>query len=85
MNADIDYGAVVNKKYVQDWWIRNGKMDLNEAVSIMANATMVPCINVAYWLAEADGWSQHGKNRVDSISKFYGYEEILNIPENCPW
>lgn len=85
MVVDLNYGAKVNKKFIQDWWKDRGKDDPSSAVGIMACATGVQCINVAYWIAEIEGWPEFLKKSVDSLVKFYGYTEIINKPEGCPW
>jgi hypothetical protein len=45
----------------------------------------VPCIVVLYWCGEVSGWPDYLKKSLDVQIKFYGYKEILNKPEGCPW
>lgn len=82
---DLNYGATINKKLVQDWWKHKGKDDPRSAVAIMANATNVQCINIAFWIAEIENYPEWLKKSVDNLIKFYGYTEIINKPEGCPW
>ena len=85
MIADLTYGADKNKELVQRWWKDKGKRDPVSAVSIMANSTTVPCINIAYWIAEVEGYPEWLKKSVDSLMEFYRYSEVINKPEGCPW
>lgn len=85
MIVDLNYGATVNKKFIQDWWRQRGKDDPDSAIGIMANATTVQCINVAFWIGEIEDYPDWLKKSVDSLIKFYGYTEIINKPEGCPW
>lgn len=85
MRVDLDYGAKMNKKFVQDWWKSKGKNDPDIAVSIMAIALNVQCINVAFWIAEVEDYPDWLKKSVDSLIKFYGYTKIINKPKECPW
>ena len=44
-----------------------------------------PCIVIVYWCAEVSGWPDYLKVERDFLINFYAYEEILNVPEGCPW
>lgn len=85
MRVDLEFGALVNKPVVNRWWHTRGHLKPDDAVATMANATTVPCIIVAYWLGEITGYPDWLKKTVDSLVKFYGYTEIKNKPEGCPW
>lgn len=85
MIADLNRGAALNKKFVQEWWKRSGKDSPESAISIMAGATMVECINIAFWIAEVENYPDWLKTKVDCLIKFYGYKEIVNKSEGCPW
>lgn len=85
MRVDLNYGAALNKKIVQEWWQRSGKDDPNTAISIMANATNVQCINIAFWIAEVENYPDWLKKTVDTLIEFYGYTEVINKAQGCPW
>lgn len=85
MKVDLNHGAAANKKFVQDWWKNKGKDDPEFAIGIAACATNVQCINIAFWIAEVENYPEWLKKSVDSLIKFYGYTEIVNKEEGCPW
>lgn len=85
MRADINYGATANKRFVQEWWINGGKIYTVSALGIMANATNVPCIIIAFWIGEIEGYPDWLKKSINTLIDFYGYTEIINKPEGCPW
>jgi hypothetical protein len=76
---------IVNRPIVQNWYLHNNKMYKDiEAVAIMAVSTGCPCICVAYWIGEINGWSPAILDNIGSITKFYGYVKILGRPANSP-
>jgi hypothetical protein len=75
---------LLNKEFIQKWYREHGNNDPRKVVSVMATATMVPCIVVAYWIGEITGWPQEIHDAIDSLTKFYGYTEVKNKPENYP-
>ena len=85
MVVDLSFGAKENKKFVQDWWVTKGRADPASAVAVMANATGVQCINIAFWIAEVEGYPRWLKQKVAVLVQFYGYSSIVYEPENCPW
>jgi hypothetical protein len=82
MVADLDR-YIVQKDVIQRWYLRD-KGDPSKLLSPIANATMVPCIVIAYYIGEIDGWSPEIRRSIESLMKFYGYTEIQNKPDNCP-
>jgi hypothetical protein len=74
---------LINKEIIQRWYLDKGG-DPRKLISVLASATMVPCIVIAYYIGEIDGWSPEIRHSIDSLTKFYGYTEILNKPANCP-
>lgn len=85
MKIDLNYGVALNKSFVQDWWKEQGKGDPSYAISALSNATMVPCVVIAFWIGELEGWPEDIKKLADMLIKFYGYTQILNKPSGCPW
>ncbi len=86
MTVDLEYCGRVNKAYVFKWWKDHEGTDRSFAISILAGITTIPCITIAYWLGEANGWeSADLKDSVDTLIAFYGYNNIVNKPEGCPW
>lgn len=51
----------------------------------ISDALSVPCIVIAFWCGEVSDWAPHLKHSVDVLMAFYGYKEIQNKPEGCPW
>jgi hypothetical protein len=84
MIADISYGAVMNKKFVQDWYLDKGKDFGPSCIGIMANATGVPCINISFWIGEVTDWPEWIVKTIESLIKFYGYTNVTNKPDRCP-
>lgn len=74
----------INEKVVKEWYLENGDNKPGIAISIMANATMVPCIVVAYWIGDVSGWPPEVIKSIHALMKFYGYTQVLNIPANSP-
>lgn len=83
MRIDIDtYSA--NKKFVIDWFHSKGGKDIGRTISVMASATMVPCIVIAYWLGEETNWDKIAIERIQGLIDFYGYTQIDNKPKGSP-
>lgn len=74
----------LNKEFVQKWYRDHGNNEPAKVVSVMATATMVPCIVVAYWIGEITDWPEEIIVSIQSLIKFYGYTEIKNKPEGSP-
>ncbi len=51
----------------------------------MAPSIECPCIVVAFYLSEDIGWTLELMKAVDTLIKFYGYEEIKNQKEGSPY
>lgn len=51
----------------------------------IADPYKVPCVIIVFWCGEISGWPDYLKKSLDSLTKFYGYAEIRNKPEGCPW
>lgn len=75
----------VQKPHAQRWFLEKGDGDIDKAISILATMTSCPCIVVTYWLGEVTGWPIQVKEAIDRLTNFYGYTDILNKPEGCPY
>ena len=75
----------LTKKSVQDWYIKNKKSYGAISVSIAAVSFSCPCIVVDYWFGEADGWTDELKAHITMLKRSYGYTQVLNVPEGCPF
>jgi hypothetical protein len=73
----------VQKDIIQRWYLKDGG-DPSKLLAPIANSTMVPCIVIAFYIGEVDGWSPEIRRSIDSLTKFYGYTEIQGKPDNCP-
>jgi len=82
MVVDLDKYRI-NRRFIHEWFIDNAEGDVNAAISILAQATMCPCIVVAYFLGEVTGWTPELARHIETLRKFYGYTEIRNKPEGC--
>lgn len=84
MIVDVDK-YIINRKFVQEWFLDHGKeIGIGLSISIMANATMCPCIVCAVWIGEVTNWPEEILVTIDRLKKFYNYSEIINKPEGCP-
>lgn len=73
-----------NKDFVIGWFNTKGGKDIGRTVSIMASATHVPCIVIAYWLGEHTNWHPDSIISIKSLTDFYGYTDIQNKPPGAP-
>ena len=73
-----------SKAFIQDWYLKNGEGKIRQTVSIMGPSTMVPCLVVAYWLGEITNWDNEALEAIEALTKFYGYTEIIGIPDSYP-
>ena len=53
-------------------------------VARIAGITMVPCLAVAYYIAEMEGFSQEAIDKIQSLITFYEYDKIDGKPANAP-
>lgn len=83
MTIDLEtYSA--NKKFVIDWFNTKGGKDIKRTIGMMATATFVPCIVIAYWLGEETNWHPDTISSIKSLVDFYGYTNIQNKPLGAP-
>jgi hypothetical protein len=73
-----------SKAFIQDWFLKNGEGKITETVSIMGPSTMVPCIVIAFWIGEVTNWDKEALESIQTLTEFYDYTEILNIPDSYP-
>jgi len=84
LKIDLNYASKVNKEYVQRYWLeRDG--DPGKVISTLATSLNIPCLTIAFWIAEVAGYPDSIKETVDGLINFYGYTLIENKPSNCPW
>lgn len=74
----------INKDYIQSWFLKKGAGDVNYSISMLSSMTMVPCIVIAYWIGEIDGWSPASVRAITRFIDFYGYTSVLSKPEGAP-
>lgn len=74
----------LSKKFIQETYISRYKNDLDFGISFLSAVTYVPVIVCAFYIGEVDGWSDKILNIIDRMTDFYGYKEILGIPESYP-
>lgn len=83
MTIDLNTYSI-NKDYIQSWFRTKGGGDVNYSISMLSSMTMVPCIVVAYWIGEVDGWSPKTLAAIARLTYFYGYTNVLSKPEGAP-
>jgi len=82
----LDVGLYkVSKEIGQKWYLEKGHKDQMSAISNLSLLTGVPCIVSAIWIGEIENWSPFFINSIVGLIKFYGYTEILGIPEGFPY
>jgi hypothetical protein len=87
MNVDINKYAInkdfVFKKYKAHKELK-GDEELSPLISLLACATMCPCIVVGYWIGEASNWHPDVVESIKRLTKFYGYTNIMGKPPGAP-
>lgn len=76
--------AKVNKDVVLKWYTTKGYLDPKSAVAIAADMTQVPCITIAFWLAELLNFPEWLCKKIVVLYRFYKYTGLVNLPENVP-
>jgi hypothetical protein len=71
-----------SKEFVLRWHKR--RSDFSNTISVLPSATFVPCIAIAIWIGEHDGWTPELMATIDSLIAFYGYSKINGKPIGCP-
>jgi hypothetical protein len=72
------------KKFTQEIFLGKDDYDRRRILDISDNIK-VPCMIITIWCGEVSGYPDYLKKSFDSLTKFYCYTEIKNLPENCPW
>ena len=84
MTIDINT-YIVNRTFVQEWYLRNkNDISIGDSIGILAYSTMCPCIAIAFWIGEACNWHPDVIVSINSLIRFYNYEQIIGKPEGCP-
>lgn len=73
-----------NRNFVLGWFNTKGGKDINRTISMMAQATGVPCIVIAYWLGPETNWDQKVIDSIVRLKDFYGYSDIQGKPPGAP-
>lgn len=73
-----------SKKICVEWFKSKGNGDINYSISRIASYFFVPCIVVAYWIGEVQGFTPELNKKIDNLVSFYGYTKIENKPEGAP-
>jgi hypothetical protein len=76
---------IIGKSFIQFWFLAHSKDDPVYATSFLSCVLYTPIIVVAFYVSESVGWSQETLDEIDKHVNFFGYKEILGIPEGCPW
>jgi hypothetical protein len=83
MHIDISkYEA--SKHVVINWYEHKGGKDIKRTISMMAQATFVPCIVIAYWLGAHTNWHPDCIAAIKRLTDFYGYTSITGKPDGSP-
>ena len=80
MRVDMDMYKR-SKPFAQEWYTNFGKDNPGMSISLLAFMTGCPCIVIAHWIAEVEGYPDWIVKKIDILMKFYGYQEIANLPE----
>ena len=72
------------KKFIVDWFNDRSTKDFGTDVAALSSLTYVPCIAVALWLGESEGWPPESIAKINSLIRFYEYTKIIGMPESCP-
>ena len=83
MRIDVNF-YIINKPFVQKWFIDQGTLGPAEGSSIMACALHVPVIVCNLWIGEVSGWKEETLDTIENLIKFYGYTQIDNVPDGYP-
>lgn len=83
MTVDIEkYSA--SKRLVINFFEAKGGRRIGYTISMGAQMYGVPCIVIAYWLGDMNGWPQEAIDAIVHLKHFYGYGEITGKPEGSP-
>lgn len=83
MNIDISKFEK-QKKFVIGWFNTKGGKNIERTISMMAVATFIPCIVIAYWIGEETNWDPQAVESIKRLTDFYGYKEIKGKPPGSP-
>jgi len=81
----IDIGGFdASRLTVLNYFRGKGGGDIQRTISMMAQATGVPCIVISHWLGVETNWHPDTVKSIQRLKDFYGYTEILNRPPGSP-
>ena len=84
MTIDLNNYSELLKVAVQRHFL-NRTDEAKKRILEISGPFAVPCIAIVFWCGEVSNWPDYLKISHDSLMEFYGYEKIVNKPENCPW
>ena len=78
---------LINKPFIQEWYAshKDTNKDITTVVSMWASALSCPCLVLAFYLAETEGFTPALVKNMDSLIKFYDYRVILGQSSNSPY
>jgi hypothetical protein len=81
----VDLGAYrVNRAFIQKWFLEQSTVGPAISAVIMASSLHVPAIVANFYIGEVNKWDQETLEAIERLVKFYGYTEIIGIPEGFP-
>ncbi len=86
MTIDLNTYAV-NRRYIQDWY-RNSDVrdeDLCKSIAEWSASLSCPCIALAFYVGELNGYVPVIRAQIDRLIVLYGYSEILNQLPGSPY
>lgn len=83
MKINLDHYKL-SKKFIQEWFLLKSRDNPEYAVSLLSISTHVPCIVVAFYIGEINGWTKEILDIIERLIIFYKYTEILGIPDEFP-
>jgi hypothetical protein len=75
----------INKPFIIAQYKRSITKNVQEIVSVTAATTHCPCAALAFYMSEHVGFTPEVMGIIEALTEFYGYEEVLNQPENSPY
>lgn len=75
----------VQASFMRRIYHRDTVKDANKRVSEIAGAVQTPCIALAFYLAEDIGYTPELTFLIDTLIKFYRYDQILGQKEDSPY
>lgn len=81
MKIDLDLYRS-NVGFIRHYFSENQTESKELYIGLLATATSVPCIVIAYYIGEMYGFTPELSESIAVITKFYGYEPLEKETEN---